>query len=545
MAFGLFFAGIPSVMIWFMARQFSSDEAKRGWTETACEVKSYEIQMVKPDGAGHDGGFAPSIEYAYQFAGKSYQGRLANGSFEKYDKLARQREALLAGPASKCYVNPANPEESVLSLPSKWRWALVLFPMAFIAIGLSVGFMGLRTLLRSNSAQAAGSKAVQARRGAGSLGVLIFCLAFLGAGIAAGWFAVVKPLRLYFSAKEWLATPCQIEWSRVESHSGKSTTYSVDVCFRYQIGGRDHFSQDYDFMPGSSSGRRGKAEVVKGIPAGSSQTCYVNPNDPLQAVLSRDLGPKLWWGLFPLPFLAIGIGGIYFIIRKWLRQRKADFIGEMGEMEPGRSQAEEGAVPSSPAGDLIFDPRGLRLKGVVFLGFFAAFWNGFMWLFRHLASENNKMPFFASAIIWLFTAIGIAMLGLLVWQIVALFNARPIVRISQGPLRLGREYRVDWHMKGNTSRLRKLSIQLLGVEEASRGSGKSTQRFESTFCQMPVMEARTEGEITGGEVIIAIPLDTMHSLNLPNNKILWKLVVTGEVANGPDIKDEHPVVVLP
>ena len=37
----------------------------------------------------------------------------------------------------------------------------------------------------------------------------------------------------------------------------------------------------------------------------------------------------------------------------------------------------------------------------------------------------------------------------------------------------------------------------------------------------------------------------MHTFVAPNNKVLWRLRVEGQIPRFPDVKDEYPVTILP
>lgn len=48
--------------------------------------------------------------------------------------------------------------------------------------------------------------------------------------------------------------------------------------------------------------------MVAELPPGTQTICFVNPNDPSEAVIQRGWVPEMWWGLLPIPFLLFGIG---------------------------------------------------------------------------------------------------------------------------------------------------------------------------------------------------------------------------------------------
>lgn len=140
----------------------------------------------------------------------------------------------------------------------------------------------------------------------------VFFGVFLLAGGLFFYFFFVRMFLKVQDARHWPATPCVIVSNEVRSHSGSKggTTYSVDILYQYEVDGRKHQSNRYDFMGGSSSGYAVKAAIVRRFPPGATATCYVNPRDPNDAVLERRFTPVMLVGLFPLVFFFVGAGGL-------------------------------------------------------------------------------------------------------------------------------------------------------------------------------------------------------------------------------------------
>jgi hypothetical protein len=90
----------------------------------------------------------------------------------------------------------------------------------------------------------------------------------------------------------------------------------VDILFAYQAQGREFRSNRYNFLGGSSSGRRGKAAIVQRFRAGTKGVCFVNPQDPFEAVLDRGFTGGMWFGLIPGVFFVIGLAGIVSAVRR-------------------------------------------------------------------------------------------------------------------------------------------------------------------------------------------------------------------------------------
>ena len=44
---------------------------------------------------------------------------------------------------------------------------------------------------------------------------------------------------------------------------------------------------------------------------------------------------------------------------------------------------------------------------------------------------------------------------------------------------------------------------------------------------------------------VTVPLETMHSFESSNNKVVWSIHLKGEIPKWPDIDDEYPLKVGP
>src|SRR5262245_7897218 len=114
-----------------------------------------------------------------------------------------------------------------------------------------------------------------------------FFSVFLLMGLGFSWAFFIWPVVRIMQAKTWRETRCTILSSSVESHRNGDggPTYSVSVTYEYFVDDHRQVSTRYKFMGGSSSGYDGKAEIVRGLPAGTRTVCYVNPSNPAEAVL--------------------------------------------------------------------------------------------------------------------------------------------------------------------------------------------------------------------------------------------------------------------
>ena len=150
----------------------------------------------------------------------------------------------------------------------------------------------------------------------------------------------MRPALQVFSALSWSEVECEIVSSQVRSHSGDdSVTYSVDVLYRYEFGGREYRSNRYQFMGGSSSGYDRRARIVEALPAGAVTPCYVDPDEPSEAVIERGFTPDTLFGLLPLLFAIVGLAGLVFaigVLRGARRDAAADSWAGAAELSGSR-----------------------------------------------------------------------------------------------------------------------------------------------------------------------------------------------------------------
>jgi hypothetical protein len=51
--------------------------------------------------------------------------------------------------------------------------------------------------------------------------------------------------------------------------------------------------------------------------------------------------------------------------------------------------------------------------------------------------------------------------------------------------------------------------------------------------------------MTQGRVTLSVPADSMHSFRADHNRIVWSIMVHGDVPRWPDVKETYDVTVVP
>lgn len=367
-------------------------------------------------------------------------------------------------------------------------------------------------------------------------------LGFLLVGGLLVYFFFVRPAMRILEARSWEPVSCTIVESRVQEHSGDDgSTYSVAVAFTYSWGGSEHRSDRYKFMGGSSSGYDSKAKIVAALPPGTRTTCWVNPEDPADAVVERGFTPDLLFGLIPLVFFLAGLTGVVSLASGSLVHKRSRLPG--AAPAAGTMRLRGGA----PAGPVALEPAAGPLGKLAGMSFVALFWNGIVALvFQEeiAAIRAGQVPgdilFFG-----IFGLIGVAMIGGVGYFFLAMFNPRPHLTLSSVSLQPGSSAQITWRFSGATRTIRRLQITLEGREEAVYRRGTDTHTDTEVFATLPIVDTTQSSEVAAGSTSFVVPFPTMHSFKAPNNQIGWKLKLLGEQDNWPDVSEDYDFIIRP
>jgi hypothetical protein len=357
------------------------------------------------------------------------------------------------------------------------------------------------------------------------------------------YLMTIHPVIGILRAQSWNEIPCRILSSEVESHGD---TYSPAISYEYAVNDQKYTSNRYDFTTGSSSGYEPKKRVVDSYPVGSESVCYVDPVDPAKAVLNRSFTSSLFWGLLAMPFLGVGLGGLYFI---WRPQRDKTAASSAANVARARFDASA----FTPAAESSFGPVELKSRAspkakFLVMTFVALFWNGITGVFVYKivqdfiqGAPNGCMTAFMIP----FVLVGLLVIYGAIHQFLALFNPRPTLRLNPGYVRPGDSFDLEWSFSGNAGRLSKMRLQLKGVEHATYRRGTDSVTDTSVFESIEVINTTDNYQIKQGRARVRVPEDTMHTFESSHNKIAWTIHISGEVPKWPDVDEEFELVVRP
>ena len=272
------------------------------WPQVPCVIEHFGISNHPDDKPL----FRPEIAFRYEWQGKTFAGsrlwptRLGHNH---YESLAELRTRLVSRFPQRrtCRVNPDDPNQSALLPEPVSIDSLVIAGSCCLSIlfGISCATFGWRRMQ------------CRTTRGPARLMILAAVSMLLGV-LGGGGFVVWKNLNLLLVDRStWIATPATMIWSRLETVQSRSTCYRVNVFYRYQFGGREYLSSHFDGTGSSTPAKDTTEAFVAAHPTGTSFTCFVNPLQPGQSVVTREQSAG-WLNLFMLgvPLCVVGLAGL-------------------------------------------------------------------------------------------------------------------------------------------------------------------------------------------------------------------------------------------
>lgn len=549
--FGLFWTAFSSIFLIIGLKTGYDAFNRSNWSETPCQISSFKINS-KPN---TDPAFQVAVEYSYNWEGTQHTGNRLwadKKGEEDYEDLGELIEQYHHGKLKTCYVNPKEPTESVLIVgPGDLAGPIIftLFGAGFVAIGIGMMIASRKEKKEKSAALSSKSSNNEAPKAI----IIPFFSIFAIAGLGILLFVIAPQWTKYSDAKGWKETPAKVIWSRVKSHSDDDgTTYSVDIFYSYSFEGRDYKSNTVGLMSGSSSGRSSKQEKVKEHPPGKAITCYVNPEKPWQSLLERELG---WWALFalfPLPFIAVGLGGLWWTFKKRSKAKAtSNSDNKLGRRSSSIRHSATGSDKFHSSARKEFSPGGSRIKWVFGSIFIALFWNGITSVFVWQAVQSwikGNGEWFLTIFITPFVLIGIGLILHIFYRLFALFNPSPKLSLTPGEITLGQSAKLKWNVSSGAQRINHFAIYLVGEEEAEYRRGTDTVKVSSIFYEQALIDTQDPRKSSTGSTKIELSPDAaniMPSWKSHNNRIKWSLQVKGKISFWPDVSDSYEVQVTP
>ena len=160
--------------------------------------------------------------------------------------------------------------------------------------------------------------------------LLLMAVIFIALGGGGCYFFLYRPLQKVMQSSSWITTPATVVKSQLATKSSHQRSridrrdYSIHIDFQYTYKGKSYIGKRYDFFRSldkySNGGEEAMQEVVNRHPVGTEITCLVNPENPSESVISREIYfPMLIIGFIPLLFFTVGFIVLIFAIKKFFK----------------------------------------------------------------------------------------------------------------------------------------------------------------------------------------------------------------------------------
>ncbi|MEM8535215.1 MAG: hypothetical protein AAGF95_30535 [Chloroflexota bacterium] len=203
-------------------------------------------------------------------------------------------------------------------------------------------------------------------------------------------------------------------------------------------------------------------------------------------------------------------------------------------------------VTQSPEGLVLKEPLG-GYTMLLFLGFFALFWNTITWVVFGTAWATQGL----GSIWWgvIFVLVGLVLLFFFVRQLAISLRFGPgKLIISTWPLCIGSEAEVRFvrNIRGSAT-IERLEARLVCTEVATYQVGTDTRTVRETVWEetLPAAMMMPGSSMMDATWHVHIPKDAPPSLSVRRNQIVWSVEVKAYVANFPDTTSSFTLVVRP
>lgn len=407
---------------------------------------------------------------------------------------------------------------------------------------------------------------------------IFFGAIFTIVGVSLLIFLGILPVVQWSQARNWVQTRCTILSASIQTHDGDDgDTYSPEVRYRYQWKEINYEGTKFAFDNMSYGDRAAVQKWMEPFPVGAQSVCFVNPGKPEEAVLLKSFPMSvLFTAPIGLVFALIGLAVGWFGPR-WIKRHgenldkmtvaspranmqavleRRDNSGAYGStIVAGQDSSDEDELPESSTvphetGEanepVVMQPKMGRWAMLVGILLFGLFWNGMITIFLFsFFGKGGGPPGLMLLFFVPFVLIGLGLIGAAIYNFLALFNPKPVVVCSDRWLYAGSEFELSWMMKGNVSRIRKLTIFLEGLETVTYQQGTSTRTESNPFYSEAIVELADLAKIAEGYQVVKIPENTMHTFTAASNKIEWQIRFAGEIPWWPDVADTFTITILP
>ncbi|MDY7093636.1 MAG: DUF3592 domain-containing protein [Acidobacteriota bacterium] len=365
------------------------------------------------------------------------------------------------------------------------------------------------------------------RKGLGCL--ILFALPFAAIGVV---MAVLIGMSFWesYQMRQWVEVPAVIEDAQLETHRGDdSTSYSVTARYTYRFEGASYESTKVGIHSGSdnigSYQERMARRLERYRDSGDPYRAFVNPEDPSQAVLDREVRwEKLgFYALFMVTFGGVGFGLIIF--------------GFIGTRRLGKQLARQTEDPGHPwrwredwADKTIqYTDRAGAIGWVIFALLWNAVSSPILFVFQEEWESGNHLILIGL----LFPLVGIwlvfkAIQAMLRWRRYGVST----LHLEQVPIAPGEQLGGRVVTSAAVDPANGFDVTLSAVHSYSTGSGKNRSTRKDTLWEDQQQVTVTRRSRDGVEIPVAfkVPEGVATTGEEGDHKVVWLLQVKAAVA---------------
>jgi hypothetical protein len=513
------------------------------WKRTPCTILSNDMM----ESARTDKYSAMIFfRYRYDWNGITYQGarlatdrEYATGSPGVIHKLA---ERYPKGGRTTCLVNPSHPAESALERGTLWPLLFMAGP--FLIIGLIAHeeiiqhFQSRRRMRQMSRRVPVTEQDENLRLDPRLMFVTILCLTI---GTFFTGFAVVHPLRQSLKAKQWKRCEATIVTSEVKVDSSQhGPTYSLNVSYKYDFRGEIYTSKQFAFEDAFAFSVAEIEDWVQRHPAGGLIDCWVNPQDPSEAVLDRVFHLSWISGLMSVGF---SLSGVLVLAEGIQRPRIARNLRGKRLERFWRS-----TVPLEDPGSLLARYGAWLFAGTA-LGFVLAAG------FAFVSLKAGLQGVFRMRFDLLHLLYGCFALGFAGWFIFHFWRfwkywrgPRPILALNPPEPRVGQPFEVTWRLSNGQPAT--VSLALEGLEfarvrevvQGMHGNISDEKLRENLFTSNTIIQNSIE---RAGLARASTPTGSMHSFRGLKGGVLWRIKACIKTRRGNELVYVLPLRIRP
>jgi len=380
--------------------------------------------------------------------------------------------------------------------------------------------------------------------------LILFSPPFAGVGVFMGWLTL-STLGEWRKASQWVETPAYILESHLETNedSDGSTTYQATARYRYSFDDRNYEGERVSLFGGADNigdfHQRAYSELSRYVGGEQPFRCYVNPQDPSQALLYREMrwGMLAFYLLFAVTFGGAGIGLLL-----------GGLFADRDETEEPRAAVIRGVATGAQAPWLQRpDWRSGRIESggkaaMIGMSLFALVWLLITSPALFVLPEELKNGNYVALLVLVFPLVGLALLLMAAYKVLHWLKFGNVLLILEStPGRIGGELRGHLEIPAPVESRLGINLRLRCVRQITTGSGKGARTREEVLwehSQIALPSKPWEKQRTEAPVRFRIPADTQETdYSNPRDKVLWRLEASAE-APGVDLGAQFEVPVF-